>query len=76
MVQFEAAEAHANAEKAGAPYGSAMYAKLAERLKARVKTDPDQLYNCRPEHLIGAAGVLTQKCKTWWSLPFDVSAEA
>ncbi len=75
-VQFEAAEAQANAENSGEPYGSAMYEKLADRLMARAKNDPDQLYKCRPEHLMGAAGVLTQKCKVWWSAPFDVSAEA
>jgi hypothetical protein len=71
-VQFEAAEAQATAEKCGEPYGSVMYGTLAERLMARAKDDPDQLYRCRPEHLMGAAGVLTQKCKAWWSSPFDV----
>lgn len=75
-VQFEAAEAQASAEKNGEPYGSPMYKELAERLMARAKNDPDQLYKCRPEHLIGAAGVLTQKCKVWWSAPFDASAGA
>jgi hypothetical protein len=75
-VQFEAAEAQASAEKGGEPYGSAMYEKLAERLTARAKQDPDQLYKCRPEHLMGAAGVLTQKCKTWWSALFDVKGDA
>jgi hypothetical protein len=34
------------------------------------------LYKCRPEHLMGAAGMLTQKCKTWWSGRFDVDGEA
>lgn len=74
-VQFEAAEAHASVEKGAVPYGSAMYGTLAERLKARAKADRDQLYGCRPEHLIGAAGVLTQQCKTWWSPQFDVAED-
>lgn len=34
-VQFEAAEAHAGAEKGSEPYGSAMFGALAERLMAR-----------------------------------------
>jgi hypothetical protein len=76
VVQFEAAEAQASSEKGAEPYGSTMYAKLAERLMARAKSDPDQLYRCRPEHLVGATGILTQICKTWWSSPFDVSGEA
>ncbi len=72
-VQFEAAEAHASAEKGAVPYGSAMYGALAERLMARARDDRDQLHGCRPEHLIGAAGVLTQHCKTWWSPQFNVA---
>ncbi len=75
-VQFEAAEAHAGAEKGGEPYGSAMFGALAERLMARARDDRDQLHGCRPEHLIGAAGVLTQQCKTWWSPQFDVAGDA
>jgi hypothetical protein len=75
-VQFEAAEAHASAEKGVKPYGSVMYGVLAERLMARAKADRDQLYGCRPEHLIGAAGVLTQQCKTWWSPHFNVAEDA
>ncbi|HMR54770.1 MAG TPA: dsDNA nuclease domain-containing protein [Amaricoccus sp.] len=75
-VQFEAAEAHASAEKGAEPYGSTMYGTLAERLMARARDDRDQLHGCRPEHLIGAAGVLTQQCKTWWSRHFDVAEDA
>ena len=75
-VQHEAAEAQAQAEKTGEPYGSQMYGVLADRLQARAKADGDQLYKCRPEHLMGAAGMLTQKCKAWWSAPFDVDGEA
>ncbi len=71
-VQFEAAEAHASAEKGGEPYGSAMFGALANRLMARARDDRDQLHGCRPEHLIGAAGILTQQCKTWWSPKFNV----
>lgn len=75
-VQFEAAEAHAGAEKGGEPYGSAMFGALAERLMARARDDGDQLHGCRPEHLIGAAGILTQQCKTWWSPHFNAAEGA
>jgi Cap4 dsDNA endonuclease len=74
-VQFEAAEAHATAANCKEPYGSAMYGELAKRLQERARNDPDQLYRCRPEHLIGAAGVLTQQCKTWWSSRFNVAGD-
>lgn len=72
-VQFEAAEAQAHAEKSGEPYGSVMYGALAERLLVRARDDRDQLHGCRPEHLIGAAGLLTQQCRTWWSPHFNVA---
>ncbi|MFE0018346.1 dsDNA nuclease domain-containing protein [Mesorhizobium sp. NPDC059054] len=75
-VQFEAAEAHAVAQKGGEPYGSAMFGALAERLMARARDDRDQLHGCRPEHLIGAAGLLTQQCKTWWSPHFNAVGDA
>jgi Cap4 dsDNA endonuclease len=76
VVQFEAAEAKVHAEKTGEPYGSVMYAILFDRLNNRAKQDSDQLYKCRPEHLLGATGLLTQQCKTWWSSKFDVSKGA
>lgn len=75
-VQFEAAEAQAEAEKGGEPYGSEMFGNLADRLQARVRDDREQLHGCRPEHLIGAAGVLTQQCKTWWSRHFNIAGDA
>ena len=75
-VQFEAAEAQAGAEKGVKPYGSVMFGVLAERLTARSRDDRDQLHGCRPEHLIGAAGILTQQCKTWWSPHFDVAEDS
>ena len=74
-VRLEATEAQVRAAKDGEPYGSAMYTDLIDRLKQRAKQDADQLHNCRPEHLIGAVGLLTQQCKTWWSPIFDVSEE-
>jgi hypothetical protein len=74
-VQFEAAEAQIDAEKHGEPYGSLMYATLAKRLMVRAKSDPDQFYKCRPEHLMGAAGILTERCKAWWSPPFAVAGD-
>jgi hypothetical protein len=76
VVQFEATEAQVYAAQTVEPYGSAMYANLVDRLHVRLRRDADQLYTCRPEHLLGAAGLLTQHCKTWWSSKFDVSGEA
>lgn len=75
VVQFEATEAHVAAAARGEPYGSVMYANLAARLARRSRADADQLHRCRPEHLMGAAGLLTQQCKVWWSQPFDASKE-
>jgi hypothetical protein len=76
VVRFETTEAQVYAARTWEPYGSDMYANLVDRLQARLRQDADQLYGCRPEHLLGAAGLLTQQCKTWWSPTFEVSSEA
>lgn len=72
VVQFEATEAQVEAARGVEPYGSTMYVGLSSRLQNRARADGDQVYNCRPEHLLGAAGLLTEQCKTWWSSRFDV----
>jgi hypothetical protein len=76
VVQFEATEAQVYATTYGEPYGSRMYGNLVSRLQTRSANDADQLHGCRPEHLLGAAGILTEKCKTWWSSKFNLSVEA
>lgn len=49
------------------------------RLKARLtnlaKLEAASLFGCRPEHLAGAVGMLTDDCRVWWSTPFDLKGK-
>ncbi len=72
IVQFDCTEAKVEASQAGDPFASIMYEALYNRLVERCSKSDEQVYHCRPEHLMGAAGVLTEECKVWWSEPFDL----
>lgn len=71
-VRHDCVEAVTLAEGAGEPYGPVMYGELVERVRTRCHEEVPTLYGCRPEHLLGAAGALTENCKTWWSRKFEL----
>jgi Cap4 dsDNA endonuclease len=74
IVQFDCTEAKVAAAKpSDEPYASAMYAALYKMVSTRCANNPDTVYKCRPEHLLGAAGILTQECKVWWSEKFKLA---
>lgn len=75
IVQFDCTEAKVAASKNGEPYASAMYGELYTHVKARCATNDEHVYKCRPEHLMGAAGILTQECKVWWSKEFELAKD-
>lgn len=66
----ECVEAQVSASKKGSPYGSNQYARMKTLLESKHKNEFDTMYGCRTDHLIGAAGVLTEDCKVWWSDQF------
>lgn len=71
-VNFECTEAQVACEAPNTQYAPKMYEHLFEKLSARVAEAHDELHGCRPEHLLGAAGMLTEQCKAWWSPKFEV----
>ena len=71
LVRFDCTEARVAAEAKGEPFGPLMYETLRSLVEKRCSADPDKVYKCRPEHLMGAAGIITQKCKAWWSKEFQ-----
>ena len=75
-VNFDCVEAQVAVQEVGKPYGPAMYESLFGRLRVRCQEESESLYGCKPEHLLGAAGVLTENCKAWWSAGFDLGANA
>lgn len=72
VVQFDCTEAKVSASKNGEPYASVMYGELYTHAKARCAMNEEHVYKCRPEHLMGTAGILTQECKVWWSKEFQL----
>jgi hypothetical protein len=48
-------------------YGLKMLADLRTRSKQTCGTEQPTMFGCRPEHLVGAAGLLSEECRVWWS---------
>ena len=71
-VNYECTEAQVASENTDAQYAPLMYEKLFQRLRERVAEEHTDLHGCRPEHLMGAAGMLTEQCKAWWSPKFKI----
>ena len=57
-----------------AEYGPTMYQKLRQRLSERVKLQAHSLFGATEEHLVGAAGILTEDCSVWWSEKFELKS--
>lgn len=74
----ECIEAHVEAEAAaaGVSYGSSQFSLMKAKLEARYIREQATLYGCKTDHLIGAAGLLTEYCRLWWSSPFELLPEA
>lgn len=71
-VKFECTESQVACEAADKPYAPEMYEQLFTRLQSRVADEHDSLHGCRAEHLMGAAGMLTEQCHAWWSPKFEI----
>ena len=71
LVEDDCVEAQI-ATQDSAAYAPAMYASLRQRLAERVARNGHPLFGATEEHLIGAAGILTEECRVWWSERFDL----
>lgn len=71
-VKLDCTEAQVVVENPDTQYAPQMYEELKSRLRARVADAHDDLHGCNAEHLMGAAGMLTEQCKAWWSPKFDI----
>jgi Cap4 dsDNA endonuclease len=61
-----------NTERADQPYGQAMLQALRHRLTQTATAEATSLFGCRAEHLLGAAGLVTDECKLWWGKPVSI----
>lgn len=74
LVKDDCVEAKLSVEQPGQKYASPMYARLRQLLEDRLRTSTLPMYDCSKEHLLGAAGILTEECTVWWSDRFDLKA--
>lgn len=55
-------------------YAPEMYRGLRRRLSERVILQAHPLFGATEEHLVGAAGILTEECLVWWSDKFELKS--
>lgn len=73
LANRAAREAEAVTATGSSAYGQAMLSDLRGRTLTTAETEKDTLFGCRPEHLSGTAGLLSEECKVWWSSDRDLS---
>lgn len=73
LANRSAREAEAQTAIGSSTYGQAMLSDLRGRTRAMAAREKDSLFGCRPEHLVGTAGLLSEECKVWWSTDRDLS---
>lgn len=76
LAKDDCIEAKHAVEKGQSIYASAMYSELRKRLKERIGDPNITLFGCSDHHLLGAAALLTEECKVWWSEPFDLKSKS
>jgi hypothetical protein len=53
--------------RADFPYGAAKLCRIRDLARQTWLAEKNRLFGCRPEHLVGAAGLLSEECKISWS---------
>ncbi|MEI7605867.1 MAG: dsDNA nuclease domain-containing protein [Rhodospirillaceae bacterium] len=75
LVEDDCVEAKINAAaKMSTDYAPEMYYGLRQRLFERVTLQAHPLFGATKEHLVGAAGILTEECSVWWSDRFELES--
>jgi hypothetical protein len=72
IIGNECQEAYDIASQKGEPFGREMLIDVRHRLRERLKNEPESFFDCKYEHLLGVAGVLTELCNVWWSEEFAI----
>lgn len=76
LANRAAREAEAQTSTGLGAYGQAMLTDLPGRTRVTATGEKDSLFGCRPEHLVGTAGLLSEECKVWWSTDRDLASAA
>lgn len=72
VVRGECLAAQENSQQPGGLYANRMLSDLRQRLEHQSTTLAAETPECRQDHLLGMAGILTEECKVWWSAEFEL----
>lgn len=72
IVATECQEAYDQALKQGQDFGQTMLEDVRRRLRQRLNAEPSLFFDCRYEHILGMAAILTDLCEIWWSEVFEI----
>ena len=75
IVKTECQEAYDKYCHEGDSFGKKMLEDVRKRLRVRHENDRKHLFDCMYEHLLGIAGIETEKCPVWWSKQFKSEVE-
>lgn len=53
-------------------FGMTMLKDIRVRINQRFFLDKESFRECQVEHLFGLIAILTEECKVWWSIKFDL----
>jgi hypothetical protein len=72
VVRGECLAAQENSQQPEGLYANRMLSDLRRRLEDKSTTLAAETPDCRQDHLLGMAGILTEDCKVWWSAEFEL----
>lgn len=75
IVHGECVAAQQNSQQADGLYANKMLLDLQQRLAHRTSAGGNEIPECRREHLLGMAGILTEDCTVWWTAEFELPEE-
>jgi hypothetical protein len=76
IVRNECQEAYDLVKTKHRLFGEDMLKEIRKRLRSSYDREVKSKYtDCRYEHLLGIAAILTEECKIWWSEVFDLPEE-
>jgi hypothetical protein len=66
LARRDARAAQREQRRLDALYGQSMLERVRVRATTTYTAEKATLFGCRQEHLVGAAGLLTEECRIWW----------
>jgi hypothetical protein len=72
VVRGACLAAQENSQQPEGLYANKMLSDLRQRLERQSAALAAETPDCRHDHLLGMAGILTEDCKVWWSAEFEL----